>query len=218
MPRAKKPTKPLVHTRKTPTRRQARALARQRREQADWRLVEKRDRAESFKPYAGHYYVGRNQVLFLSFLPWILVVAIVTNALPDLKVALGVTGTPGTATVVVHERVGRNSYHSEARLVFDDPAREPVIVKTVSGVELGESFRAALTPEGDWVLPTGMRGATRSLMFLSMAPLCLSFIPYVLLYRFRVRRGLKAAAVGGGVVAAASVLMFVVMLVLNLFY
>lgn len=218
MPRAKKPTKPLVHTRKTPTRGQARALARQRREQADWRLVEKRERADSFKAYAKHHYVSRTQIVFLSFMPWILVVAIVANVLPDLKVALGVTGTPGTATVVVHERVGRKSYHNEARLVFDDPAREPVIVETVSGVELGESFRAALTPEGDWVLPTGMRGAARPLMFLSMAPLFLAFIPYVLLYRFRVSRGLRAAAVGGGVVSAASVLMFVVMLVLHLLY
>lgn len=138
-----------------------------------------------------------------------LVVTVLTTTVPQLQVALGATGTPGTATVLSRERVGRYEHHSEARFVFDDATRQPVVIDTIPDVKVGESFRAALTPEGDRVLPTGSRGVLPALGLLALAPLGMSPLPYVLMYTLGIRRGRRAAAVGGAVVAVASVMMII---------
>ncbi|MFI6454293.1 hypothetical protein ACIBF6_22355 [Streptosporangium amethystogenes] len=142
-----------------------------------------------------------------------LAVTVLTTTAPQLQVALGATGRPGNATVLSCERVGRNEHHSEARFVFDDATRKPIIIDTVPDVTVGESFRAALTPEDDRVLPTGSRGVMPALGLLALAPLGMSLLPYMPMYSLGIRRGRRAAAVGGAVVAAASVIVIIVGLV-----
>ncbi|MGJ6968366.1 hypothetical protein ACSDR0_41310 [Streptosporangium sp. G11] len=101
-----------------------------------------------------------------------LFVIVVTQSTQSLDVALDDdTGASGTATVVSCEshttgsgRSRRTRHDCEARFVFDDPSKEPIVIDTIPEVEVGEIFPAALTPEGDRVLPTGARGVWWALL------------------------------------------------------
>ncbi|MER6176080.1 hypothetical protein [Streptosporangium sp. NPDC001681] len=133
-------------------RRQRRREAAQARE----RRVHEAARADN----KGSFF-GVLLVLLLLFGFPILVFSI---ALPDLQTALGMRGTPGTATVLSCEAhgSGRNSRRAcQARFVFKDLATPPVVLPTVADVEVGETFPAAINSEGDLVLPTGARGVWR---------------------------------------------------------
>ncbi|WP_344971525.1 hypothetical protein [Streptosporangium fragile] len=113
-----------------------------------------------------------------ALLTW-LVVTIVSVTMPELRLALGHTGTPGTATVLSCERLtGKGRYDCNAYFVFDDRSKEPIVIDTVPDAEAGEVFRAALTPEGDRVLPTGARGTWRGIVQLDIIPFALALIAF----------------------------------------
>ncbi|GIM98453.1 hypothetical protein [Planomonospora venezuelensis] len=147
---------------------------------------------------------GPAGALFLAGLMVYLACTVVATALPDLEIALGSRGTPGTAEVLSCESLGRGRYDCDARFTFDDPARGPIVAGTVPDALAGEVFPAALTPEGDRVVPTGARGVWASVGLLALAPFCLSFIPAMLLFGFEARRGLRASVIGACAVSALS--------------
>ncbi|WP_327587976.1 hypothetical protein OHA25_13960 [Nonomuraea sp. NBC_00507] len=98
-----------------------------------------------------------------------LMAGLVEVVTPELRTAFGHAGTPGTATVVSCEpytvgswRSRQTRYDCEARFVFDDRSKQPIVVHTVPEVKVGEVFPAVLTPERDRVLPAGERGVWRA--------------------------------------------------------
>nr|BFE85259.1 hypothetical protein GCM10020093_078600 [Planobispora longispora] len=119
-------------------------------------------------------------VIPLGLLVWVLV-AVVDVTASETKTVLDDAGVTGTATVVSCEaytvgsgRSRRTNYDCEARFVFDDRSREPVVIDTVPEVEVGEVFPAVLTPEGTGCCPRG-RGACggrscRSVRYRSRSP------------------------------------------------
>ncbi|WP_156325195.1 hypothetical protein [Nonomuraea sp. SBT364] len=110
-----------------------------------------------------------------ALLVW-LAATVVLVALPELKVALGHAGTPGTATVVSCDALGHGRFDCRASFEFDDRFSGPIVVGTVPDVEVGEVFPAALTPAGDRVLPTGARGVWRQALVLGALPLGVAVI------------------------------------------
>ncbi|MFB9884269.1 hypothetical protein ACFFMN_40695 [Planobispora siamensis] len=131
-----------------------------------------------------------------ALLVW-LVVMVVGAVTPELEAALGDAGTPGTATVVSCEpytvgtgRSKRTNYDCEARFVFDDRSRQPIVVDTVPDVEVGEVFPAVLTPEGDRVLPTEARGVWRAVLLFSALPFALTLIAFLAALMMRVRKAI----------------------------
>ncbi|WP_219513670.1 hypothetical protein [Nonomuraea ceibae] len=113
-----------------------------------------------------------------ALLIW-LAATVVLVSLPELKVALGHAGTPGTATVVSCQALGQGRYDCRASFVFDDRSKAPIVVATVPDAEAGEVFPAALTPAGDRVLPTGARGVWRQALVLGALPLGVALIAVV---------------------------------------
>ncbi|MFB9877328.1 hypothetical protein ACFFMN_05245 [Planobispora siamensis] len=95
----------------------------------------------------------------------VLVVTMVGSITSEWRVAFGYEGTPGTATVVSCQPIvkgpsgkRRTYYDCKAHFVFDDPSKQPITIGTVPEAEVGDVFPAALTPDGDRVLPTGEAG------------------------------------------------------------
>jgi hypothetical protein len=116
----------------------------------------------------------------------VLVATILDVAMPELGLALDPADRTGTATVlscvprqVGSGRTGYTAYDCKARFVFDDRSKEPIVIDTIPDVEVGEAFPAALTPEGDRVLPTGDRGAWRAIMLLSSLPFGVALIAFL---------------------------------------
>lgn len=132
-----------------------------------------------------------------ALLVW-LAVAVVDVTVPEAALALGRTGTPGAATVVSCERIDRGrqgrgrrtEYDCKAHFLFDDRSREPIVIDTVPDVEVGEVFPAALTPEGDRVLPTGARGAWRAILIFSGYPFALALIAFLSALVMRSRKAI----------------------------
>ncbi|GIH80652.1 hypothetical protein Plo01_70810 [Planobispora longispora] len=149
---------------------------------------------------------GPVTMLFLIGLMLLLAYVVVDTTRPGLEIALGDRGTPGTAEVLSCEDLGEGRYDCDARFTFDDPAREPIVIDTVPDAEAGEVFPAALTPEGDRVVPTGERGVWASVGLLALVPLCVAFIPVMVLYGFGIRRGRRAAMIGAFAVSALALL------------
>lgn len=147
----------------------------------------------------------------LSFMAY----TVISTTLPDLEVALGRKGTPGTAHVVSCERVGEGIYDCRAWFVFDDPARDPITVATVPEAEAGEVFPAALTPEGDRVVPTGARSVVGAVGLLALVPFSLSFIPAILTFSLALERAFFPSLIVGGVVAAVSLVVCIVCVILG---
>ncbi|GII02670.1 hypothetical protein Pta02_46780 [Planobispora takensis] len=145
-------------------------------------------------------------MLFLIGLMLLLAYTVIDTTRPGLEIALGNRGTPGTAEVLSCESLGEGRYDCQARFTFDDPAREPIVIDTVPDAEAGEVFPAALTPEGDRVVPTGERGVWTSVALLALVPLCLAFIPAMVLYGFGIRHGRRASVIGAFAVSALSLL------------
>ncbi|GIH92572.1 hypothetical protein Psi01_32020 [Planobispora siamensis] len=154
-------------------------------------------------------------MLFLIGLMVFLAYTVIDTTRPGLEIALGDRGTPGTAEVLSCEALGEGRYDCQARFTFDDPAREPIVIDTVPDAEAGEVFPAALTPEGDRVVPTGERGVWTSVALLALVPLCLAFIPTMVLYGFGIQRGRRTSMIGAFAVSALSLLVCVVGLILG---
>ncbi|WP_188194145.1 hypothetical protein [Nonomuraea sp. SYSU D8015] len=132
----------------------------------------------------------------MGLLVW-LAVTVVRVAVPEMGTASGDTGATGTATVVSCEpiergtgRTGYTAYDCEAYFVFDDRAKEPIVIDTVPDAEVGEVFPAALAPEGDRVLPTGARGTWRGILLLSAFPFGVALIAFVTALIMRSRKAI----------------------------
>ncbi|GIH75101.1 hypothetical protein Plo01_15300 [Planobispora longispora] len=151
-------------------------------------------------------------VIPLGLLVWVLV-AVVDVTASETKTVLDDAGVTGTATVVSCEaytvgsgRSRRTNYDCEARFVFDDRSREPVVIDTVPEVEVGEVFPAVLTPEGDRVLPSGARGVWRAILPVSALPLTFALVAFLTAL---VTRSRKAIIWTGVVLAAFGAVMIV---------
>ncbi|WP_157530116.1 hypothetical protein [Microtetraspora niveoalba] len=126
------------------------------------------------------------------------------STLPEMQTALGMRGVPGTATVLSCRayRSGRSTHHDcRARFVFEDPARAPIVIKTVADVEVGETFPAAIGPLGDHVIPTGARGVWKAILVMSVVLLT----PAILLFCFGLLEGSRPMKIGAGVLTAVMV-------------
>jgi hypothetical protein len=203
---------------KRPTRRPAnpvstepRPAARGKRAQAKGPAGQENVHAEPTpKRKSGDIIADLAIALLITAVLSLLAFMVVSTTLPDLKVALGMTGVQGTATVVSCERLGRGRYDCKAEFVFDDPARSPIVIDTVPEAERGDVFRAALTAEGDRVLPTGTQGVLPRIGLLALAPLLMAFVPVILLLTLGIERGVETTGIGGCVVAALSLLVCIV--------
>ncbi|MER5626257.1 hypothetical protein ABT061_34995 [Streptosporangium sp. NPDC002544] len=151
-------------------RRREAAQARERRVREAARAAKAREKRVREAARAANKAQEDNKGIFFPVLLILLLVfglpifLISSVTLPDIQTALGMRGTPGTATVLSCEAhgSGRNSRRAcQARFVFKASARPPVVLPTVADVEVGETFPAAINSEGDLVLPTGARGVWR---------------------------------------------------------
>ncbi|GAA5052379.1 hypothetical protein HNP84_001508 [Thermocatellispora tengchongensis] len=119
------------------------------------------------------------RLLFAAAAIIFLAATAVTVAIPEVDVALGRTGTPGTATVQSCDRVRKGVYDCQAYFEFADRSKQPILIDTVPDVEVGETFPAALTPEGDRVLPTGARGVWRAILPINSIPFAIALIAFL---------------------------------------
>lgn len=126
-------------------------------------------------------------------------------SVPGVRLAAGAAGTPGTLTVDVCERVGRNRYDCAGTFVPTGGGRA-IRVSAPGDLEAGDTVAAQLTPEGDRAAVAGVRGV---LGWLTLPFLCvggLGFLPYVILYwtSWATRRHLRAAVIAGWALTAVS--------------
>ncbi|GII60630.1 hypothetical protein Skr01_07150 [Sphaerisporangium krabiense] len=140
--------------------------------------------------------------LALGVLPFV-------TAVPDFRLATGKIGTPGTLTVVSCVSLGQGRYDCEGR--FDpDGGGDAVMVAASPDSEAGDVTRAQLTPEGDRALPSGTKGVLRAMTLPALGLGVLAFLPYVLLYVSKVRRGRRTAVIAGSAVTVLSLVLVVV--------
>ncbi|GAA4214377.1 hypothetical protein [Microbispora amethystogenes] len=143
--------------------------------------------------------------LTLGVLPFVV-------AVPDFQLATGKIGTPGTLTVVSCVSLGQGRYDCKGRFV-PDSGGDAVPVAASPDSEAGDVTRAQLTPEGDRALPSGTKGVLRAMTLPATGLVVLAFLPYVLLYVFKVRRGRRTSVIAGSVVATLSLVLIVIGLV-----
>ncbi|MBG0832199.1 hypothetical protein HS041_31320 [Planomonospora sp. ID67723] len=210
---ASEPAVPVVPRQRGQSRKdyrlqQARLAEEARRKEEARRGVKQR---RTFKEILGAMGMMLFSTAGLSLLAW----TVISTTRPDLEVALGWKGTPGTAHVFSCERVGKGEYDCRAWFVFDDPARDPITVATVPEAEAGEVFPAALIPEGDRVVPTGARGVVGNVGLLALAPFVLAFVPAILAFGFALERTFVVSLIVGGVVAAVSLVVCIVCVILG---
>jgi hypothetical protein len=119
-------------------------------------------------------------------------------ALPDLQLALGKTGTPGTLTVVSCEALGKGRYDCKGSFQ-PDAGGKAIPVAASPDSSAGDVFSAQLTPEGDRAVKNGLQGVRAALTLPFLGVAVLGFLPYSVLYAMRIRRG-RVLAVAVGVV------------------
>ncbi|GAA0824247.1 hypothetical protein ACFQVD_15845 [Streptosporangium amethystogenes subsp. fukuiense] len=124
-------------------------------------------------------------------------------AVSGLKLATGSIGTPGTLTVVSCEELGRGRYDCKGSFA-PDGGGAAIPVDASPDSTAGDVRRAQLTPEGDRAVATGTSGILAALTMPFLGVGVFAFLPYVLLYVFKVRRGRRAAVVFGSVLTAVS--------------
>ncbi|MCC5577433.1 hypothetical protein IMZ11_17560 [Microtetraspora sp. AC03309] len=130
-------------------------------------------------------------------------------SVPDLRLATGQIGTPGTLTVVSCESLGKGRYDCKGRFT-PDGGGDAVNVDASPDSRAGDVIPARLTPEGDRALPTGVKGVLGALALPALGAGALAFLPYVVLYVFGVRRGRRTAVIAGSAVTAVSLIMMIV--------
>ncbi|MEV7007530.1 hypothetical protein [Streptosporangium sp. NPDC051022] len=134
---------------------------------------------------------------------------LVTGLLPfvfstsDLKLATGEIGSPGTLEIVSCKSLGQGRYDCKGRFTFDRDG-EVVMVDASPDSTVGDVKRAQLTPQGDRAVPTGATGVLAALTLPFLGVGVLAFLPYVLLYVLRVRRGRRVAVIAGAVLTVVS--------------
>ncbi|MFI7637058.1 hypothetical protein [Nonomuraea sp. NPDC049400] len=130
-------------------------------------------------------------------------------AIPDIRLATGRTGTPGTLRVVSCADLGQGRYDCRGRFTPDSGG--PVVAVAASpDSAAGEVTRARLTPEGDRAVPAGTKGVLAALTLPAVGFGGLGFLPYVIMYWAGARRGRRAAVAGGVLVTAAGAALAVV--------
>ncbi|MBB5966240.1 hypothetical protein [Planomonospora venezuelensis] len=212
-PEGSEPAVPVVPRQRGQSRKdyrlqQARLAEEARRKEDARRGVRQRRTPRELLGAAGMMFFSTGGILLMAW-------TVITTTLPDLEVALGRKGTPGTAHVFSCERIGKGEYDCKAWFVFDDPARDPITVDTVPEAEAGEVFPAALTPEGDRVKPTGARGVWTAVGLLALVPFGLAFVPPILTFGFALERSFIVSLIVGGVVATLSLVVCIVGAVLG---
>ncbi|RSN10743.1 hypothetical protein DMB42_17505 [Nonomuraea sp. WAC 01424] len=131
-------------------------------------------------------------------------------AVPDLRLATGRTGTPGTLTVLSCADLGHGRYDCKGRFT-PDSGGPAVAVDASPDSEAGDVLRARLTPEGDRAAPDGTKGVLAALALPAVGLGGIGFLPYVLLYWAGARRRARRTAVAAGcVITAAGALLTVV--------
>ncbi|WP_055483268.1 hypothetical protein [Sphaerimonospora mesophila] len=133
----------------------------------------------------------------------------IVTAAPDLRLATGKIGTPGTLTVVSCVSLGRGRYDCAGRFV-PDGGGDAIMVAVPPESEVGDVTRARLTPERDRALPSGTKGVLRAMTLPATGLGSLAFLPYVLLYVFRAGQGRKIALRMGTALTALSLVVIVV--------
>ncbi|MEU8383742.1 hypothetical protein [Streptosporangium sp. NPDC048865] len=117
-------------------------------------------------------------------------------AVPGLRLATGSTGTPGTLTVVSCEALGQGRYDCRGSFA-PDGGGDAIPVDASPDSTAGDVGPARLAPEGDRAVPTGTSGVLAALTMPFLGVGVLGFLPYVLLYVSRVRRGHRVAVALG---------------------
>ncbi|WP_223167179.1 hypothetical protein [Nonomuraea sp. SYSU D8015] len=125
---------------------------------------------------------------------------------PQVQLAAGGVGTPGSLTVAACEHLYRSRYRCGG--TFTPDAGGPAItVRAPADLEAGDTARAQLTPEGDRAALAGPRGVLGSLILPFLCVGLFGFLPYVVLYwsSRATRRHLDAAVIVGWTLTAVSV-------------
>jgi len=146
---------------------------------------------------------GRGGMALLLALWVVLGVSPFVFAVPDLRLATGSIGTPGTLTVISCEELGRGRYDCEGAFA-PDGGGDAIAVDASPDSTAGDVGRAQLAPEGDRAVRTGTSGVLAALTMPFLGLGVLGFLPYVLLYVLGVRRGRRAAVALGGVLTLVS--------------
>ncbi|MFD0687297.1 hypothetical protein [Actinomadura fibrosa] len=111
--------------------------------------------------------------------------------LADARLAFGLTGTPGTATVerCIHYGSGKHSRTDcRGRFVSDDRAAATRTVGLPPESDEGETFPAQLRPDGERARPTDAKGRLSTLALPALGLLFLVPLPWGLLYLFTDRQ------------------------------
>ncbi|SEN26724.1 hypothetical protein [Nonomuraea pusilla] len=142
---------------------------------------------------------------------WLVVCALpVVLAVPDLRLAAGKTGTPGTLTVVSCTALGQGRYDCKGRFT-PDGGGPAVAVAASPDSDAGDVLRARLTPEGDRAVPAGTKGVLAALTLPAVGVGGLGFLPYVIGYwRGAGRRTRRGLAVAGALVTVGGLAMVIV--------
>lgn len=127
-------------------------------------------------------------------------------SVPNIQLAAGVVGTPGTLTVDACERLGRGRYDCDGTFLPDDGGRA-IPVSAPPDLEAGDRIRAQLTSEGDRAVQAGTSGVIGALTLPALSIGLIAFLPYVILYwtPAATRRHLRMAVIAGCVLTAVSV-------------
>ncbi|MGJ6963224.1 hypothetical protein ACSDR0_15060 [Streptosporangium sp. G11] len=125
------------------------------------------------------------------------------SAVSGLKLATGSIGVPGTLTVISCEDLGQGRYDCKGGFV-PDGGGDAIPVDASPDSTAGDVKRAQLTPEGDRAVPTGTSGVLAALTMPFLGVGVLGFLPYVLLYVLKARRGRRAAVALGCVLTFVS--------------
>ncbi|GGS50521.1 hypothetical protein GCM10010156_06560 [Planobispora rosea] len=129
----------------------------------------------------------------------------ILSAVGDIKLAAGVTGTPGTLTVVSCEDLGRGRYDCKGGFA-PDGGGAAVPVDASPDSEAGDVTRAQLAPEGDRAVKAGTAGVAAALTLPFLGIASLAFLPYVIMYFLGARRGRRTAVAAGAAVTVLGVI------------
>jgi hypothetical protein len=119
----------------------------------------------------------------IAFIIWIGVGLVpVYFGLSDLRVAFGLTGTPGMASVerCIEDAVNETT-DCRGQFVPDDSAGAPRSVDLPPESDEGETFRAQLQPDGERAVPSGFKGRASSLILPALGFLILVPFPWILI-------------------------------------
>lgn len=129
---------------------------------------------------------GANNVLktLIGFGLWLAVgVLPIVAELPELRLAMGWSGTAGTATVhdcVLIERADDDYTECTGVFVPNDRPAESVNVKLPPESDEGETFPARLQADGEWARPTDVKGKLGALAIPALGVLFLVPMPWVI--------------------------------------